>query len=130
MPFMIKIYSGFSDTVLIGSVSGLMQVLHQELELFLENMLYAIIVLIMYITIVGSYVLTVFFLVKTENCSIFNIKLKKIFCIINCFFYCFIFPVTYVLGLLIQKQWTVMPALSMVGFCILLCFYVLAYWLQ
>lgn len=48
----------------------------------------------------------------------------------NYFFFALIFPLTCILSLLIFQQWIVMPAISIVGVCLLILLYVFAYWMQ
>jgi hypothetical protein len=130
LPLILNVYSQRTIDSIFTNVVFYLEVVKNALQFYLADVFIAFLIM-------GGYVLitVMFFAVfisiarRSEKGETQCKATTTIFCIMSYLLYSLIFPLTYVLSMLMLKQLTVMPLLSIISAFVLVFFSILGHWI-
>jgi hypothetical protein len=130
LPLILNVYSQRQIDSIFTNVIFFLEVIKSALQFYLADVFIASLIMGGYVLITVMFFAVFISIARGSEKGEPQCKKKTtIFCIMSYLLYSLIFPLTFVLSMLVLKQLTVMPLLSIISAFVLLFFSILGHWI-
>jgi hypothetical protein len=130
LPLILNVYSQRKIDSIFTNVIFYLEVVKSALQFYLADVFMASLIMGGYVLITVMFLAAFISIARGSEKGETHCKARTtIFCILSYLLYSLIFPLTFVLSMLMLKQLTVMPLISIISAFVLVFFFILGYWI-